>query len=165
MFLACSRTLDFASTIEDVPAVVDLKRTRGIFLDAAERCIIFEKRKKRKKKDGEWSSYMERKRERKGETRRTTEGCANTSQKKTEWKRKLLVNSSHVKGSCFTELRFTGGSTACCVDRYSFYLKSYRDKKVKTIGGSTNRANIIDGLHGSKAQHGPRAVRRIPSVD
>ena len=41
MFLACSRTLDFASTMEDVPAVVDLKRTRGTFLDAAERCIMF----------------------------------------------------------------------------------------------------------------------------
>lgn len=40
MFLACSRTLDFASTMEDVPAVVDLKRTRETFLDAAERCII-----------------------------------------------------------------------------------------------------------------------------
>ena len=27
--------------MEDVPAVVDLKRTRGTFLDAAERCIMF----------------------------------------------------------------------------------------------------------------------------
>ena len=41
MFLACSSTLDFASTMEDVPAVVDLKRTKGTFLDAAVRCIIF----------------------------------------------------------------------------------------------------------------------------
>ena len=65
-FLASSRTLDFASTMEGVPAVVDLKRTKGIFLDA-ERCIILggeEKKKKRKKKGGEWSPYRERKGER-----------------------------------------------------------------------------------------------------
>ena len=41
MFLACSRTLDFASTMEDVPAAVDRNRTRGALFDAAERCIIF----------------------------------------------------------------------------------------------------------------------------
>ena len=51
MFLACSSTLDFASTMEDVPAVVDLKRTRETFLDAAERCIIFWGRRKRKERE------------------------------------------------------------------------------------------------------------------
>ena len=63
MFLACSRTLDFASTMEDGPAVVDLKRTRGTLLDAV-RCIILwgEGEKEEKEKDGEWSSY-ERERE------------------------------------------------------------------------------------------------------
>lgn len=46
--------------------MVDLKRARGIFLDAAERCIIFfwdVGRKKRKKRDGERTSYIERRRE------------------------------------------------------------------------------------------------------
>jgi hypothetical protein len=68
MFLACSRTLDFASTMEDGPAVVDLKRTRGTLLDAAVRCIILwgEGEKEEKERDGEWSSYE---REGKRETR------------------------------------------------------------------------------------------------
>ena len=35
--------------MEDVPAVVDLKRTRETFLDAAERCIILGGRKREKK--------------------------------------------------------------------------------------------------------------------
>ena len=40
--------------MEDVPAVVDLKRTRGTFLDATERCNMFfgggEEEKKEKEK-------------------------------------------------------------------------------------------------------------------
>jgi len=67
MFLACSRTLGFASTMEDVPTVVDLKRTRGTFLDTIERCIIFlgGRRKEKKRNKAESGRLIEGK----GETR------------------------------------------------------------------------------------------------
>ena len=62
MFLACSRTLDSASTTEDVPAAVGRNQTRGPFW--AQRCVasFFGVREN---KDGERASYMGRKRERK----------------------------------------------------------------------------------------------------
>jgi len=85
MLLACSRTLGFASTMEDVPTVVDLKRTRGTFLDTTERCIIFGGRKE-KKQDGERSSCRG-----KGNNSVNRRGCSNTSQKKTESKRESMV--------------------------------------------------------------------------
>ena len=82
MFLACSSTLDFASTMEDVPAVVDLKRTKRTFFDVTDRCIIFggeRKEEREKREDGEWLSYREGERGRLGVQRmvghvRTAEG-------------------------------------------------------------------------------------------
>ena len=138
MFLACSRTLDFASTMEDVPAVVDLKRTRGIFLDAAERCIIFWVGEK---KDGEWSSYREREKERKRETRCAPQTRVRKSGVEADTD---LVSSSHVRDSA--SLRFTG-------DRLGrgpgFILL------LKVTGESTSGTYIIGGLHSRKAGHGP----------
>lgn len=49
--------------MEEVPAEVDLKRTRGNFLDAAERCIIF-KRSRREEREGSSCKEMEGERRR-----------------------------------------------------------------------------------------------------
>jgi len=83
MFLARSSTLDFASTMEDVPAVVDLKRTKGTFFDAAERCIIFlggrRKREEREKTESGRLIEMGGR-----ETRCTAEVVQSASQKKAD---------------------------------------------------------------------------------
>lgn len=52
------------------------------------------------------------------------------------------------------------------VDRDLFYLKVTGIKSFKKRrGGRYKSGNIIDGLHGSKAGHGPRAIKQTPSVD
>ena len=49
MFLACSRTLDFASTMEEVPTAGDLKRTRPFLTQQyVASAFLFAEKKERK---------------------------------------------------------------------------------------------------------------------
>ena len=128
MFLACSRTLDFASTMEEVPTAVDLKRTRGTFFDAAVRCIIFFVcGKKRKKEDGERTSYIERKREKGRDPAHNRGLYKHESEKNGVEAGTVLVSSSHVRDPA-ASLRFTGRPGAWCERGPGFILlKGYRD--------------------------------------